>query len=77
MGAIEGGTMAKKKGRPKTSGRADVTVKMDAAIVAKAKMVASARNVTLAEFLSELTRGMVDREFAKEMKRLAGTGGEQ
>lgn len=60
-----------KKGRP-TTGRHDVTVKVDAAVISKAKMVASARNIPLAEFVSELLRGPVDREFAKEMKKVEG-----
>lgn len=65
--------VAKSKGRPPT-GRRDVTVKVDASVISKAKMVASARNIPLAEFVSELLRGPVDREFAKEMKKVQEGG---
>jgi hypothetical protein len=59
-----------KVGRPKRSERDDVTVKIDRGIVSKAKMVASARNIPLAEYLSELIRSPVARDFAKEMRRI-------
>jgi hypothetical protein len=59
-----------KVGRPKRSERDDVTVKIDRGIVSRAKMVASARNVPLAEYLSELIRSPVARDFAKEMRRI-------
>jgi hypothetical protein len=73
MGAIEGGTMAK-KGRPKTSERDDVTVKLDRGVASMAKWVASSRGITLAEYLTELLRGPVGRDMAKGSKRL--TSGE-
>jgi hypothetical protein len=63
--------MAKKKGRPKTSSRTDGTVKMDVILIDKAKILAVARRVSLAELVSELIRGPLEREFAKEMKRLS------
>jgi hypothetical protein len=59
-----------KAGRPKSSERDDVTVKIDRGIVSKAKMIASARSVPLAEYLSELLRSPVIRDFAKEMRRI-------
>lgn len=74
-GAAERSIMAKKKGRPKTSQRNDVAVKIDAEIIGKAKHVVLARDITLAEYLSDLLRGPVDRDFNKEMKRLAGGEG--
>jgi hypothetical protein len=59
-----------KVGRPKRSERDDVTVKIDKGIVSKAKMIASARNLPLAEYLSELLRSPVARDFAREMRRI-------
>jgi hypothetical protein len=59
-----------KAGRPKRSDRDDATVKIDRGIVSKAKMVASARNIPLAEYLSQALRGLVVRDFAKEMRRI-------
>ena len=71
--------MAKRRGRPKTE-RNDVSVKLDRGVVSRAKIVAAARGLTLAEYLSELTRGPVDRDFVKEMQRVQAeikVGGEK
>jgi hypothetical protein len=57
-----------------------VSVKLDRGVVSRAKIVAAARGLTLAEYLSELTRGPVDRDFAKEMQRVQAetkVGGEK
>jgi hypothetical protein len=60
--------MARKKmGRP-TSDRNDVAVKMDRRIVAKARYVAEQREITLAEYLSEIVRPVVDKDFEKATK---------
>src|SRR4051794_11158676 len=64
--------MAKKMGRPKTSERDDGTARIDRGILAKAQMITSARKVTMAEYLSGVLQGPVDRDFLKEMRRLAG-----
>jgi hypothetical protein len=71
--------MGKSRGRPKTE-RDDVSVKLDRGVVSRAKIVAAARSLTLAEYLSELTRGPVDRDFVKEMQRVQAetkVGGEK
>jgi hypothetical protein len=47
-----------------------MTVKIDRGIGSRAKMVAAARKITLAEYLSEITRATVDRDFAKEMRHI-------
>jgi len=65
-------TMAKAKGRPKTSERQDVSIKFDKSLAAMARLVATARNVSLAEYLSELARPLIEKDLAKEMKRLEG-----
>jgi hypothetical protein len=62
--------MARKRGRPKASKRRDAVVKLDVIIVGKAQMVAKARGTSLAEYLSEVIRGPVDRDFLKIMKTL-------
>jgi hypothetical protein len=51
-------------GRPK-SDRDDVSVKLDRTVVARARFVAELRGVTLAEYLTEAVRPVVDRDFAK------------
>ena len=62
-GAPHGGKRAG-AGRPR-SGRDDVAVKLDRGIVARARYVADLRGVTLAEYLSEAVRAIVDRDFGK------------
>ena len=54
-------------GRPKSE-RDDVTVKLDRGVVARARYVAEIRGVTLAEYLSEAVRPIVDRDFGKAAK---------
>jgi hypothetical protein len=63
--------MSRPKGRPKSSERDDVTVKIDRAVASMARMVASVRGVPLVEYLSEAARTVVERDFAKEMRRLS------
>ena len=50
-------------GRPKTSTRDDVAVKLDRKLVEKARQVADLRGISLAEYLSEIARDQVDRDF--------------
>jgi hypothetical protein len=54
-------------GRPKSE-RDDVTVKLDRGVVARARYVAEIRGVTLAEYLTEAVRPVVDRDFGKAAK---------
>ncbi len=70
LAVMESRVMSKPKGRPKTSFREDGVAKIEKAVLAKAKMVATARNISLAEYLSDSLRPTVDRDFAREMKRL-------
>lgn len=72
MLATEELVVAKPKGRPKSSQRNDATAKIDAAVIVKAKFVADTRDMPLAEYLSELLRGPVDRDFAKAVKQVEG-----
>jgi hypothetical protein len=65
-------TMAKTKGRPKTSERDDVSIKFDRSLAAMAQLVAGARKISRAEYLSEMTRSLIEKDLAKEMKRLEG-----
>lgn len=76
---LESQVMAKKSGhggsrsgagRPRTE-RDDMAVKVDRAIVTRAHYVAKARGISLAEYLSDLLLPLVERDFAKESKRLA------
>jgi hypothetical protein len=62
--------MSRKRGRPKGEKRRDAVVKLDIIIVGKAQMVAKARGTSLAEYLSEIIRGPVDRDFLDIMRQM-------
>jgi hypothetical protein len=69
-----GGTaMAKKKmGRPRTSGRQDVSIKFDKTLAGKARLISQGRGVSMAEYLTEMTKPIIDRDYAKLMRELEG-----
>jgi hypothetical protein len=70
---MAGATMAKKKmGRPKTSERLDVSIKFDKTLAGKARLISQGKGVSMAEYLSELTRPLIDRDYAKLMRELEG-----
>lgn len=60
--------MAKVKGRPKKPGGEGTPVRIDSEIVSKARYLAARRDVALSDYLSDILRGPVDREFAKAAK---------
>ncbi len=67
--------MAKKPmGRPKTSVRHDVSIKFDKILAGKARLIAQGKGVSMAEYLTETTRPIIDRDYAKLMRELE-TGG--
>jgi hypothetical protein len=66
-----GAVMAKKKmGRPKTSTRDDVSIKYDRVLARRAKAVADGKRISMAEYLSEITRPVVDGDYAKLLREL-------
>jgi hypothetical protein len=66
-----GATMAKKQmGRPKTSDRHDVSIKFDKILAGRARLIAQGRGVTMAEYLSESARPIIDRDYARLMREL-------
>jgi hypothetical protein len=68
--------VAKTRGRPpgKRTEPDDRAVKMDKAIVANAKAIATHRGIPVAEFLSEINAGPVDRAYAQMLRELEGSG---
>lgn len=66
--------MAKKMGRPKTSERHDVSIKFDKTLAGKARLITQARGLSIAEYLSEMTRPLIDKDYAKLMRELEGKG---
>lgn len=74
---VEAKTVAKKTshggprpgaGRPKKSERDDVSVKMDRAVISRARFVADGRGIALAEYLSEMIRPIVGKDFERAAK---------
>jgi hypothetical protein len=53
------------RGRPRTSTRRDGVVKVDKGVLAKASYVARIREIPLAEYVTELLRGLVERDFER------------
>ena len=65
------GTMENKKmGRPAKSQRDDVSVKFDRKLAGKARQIAHGRGIPMAEYLSELAREIVDRDYKSYVKEL-------
>jgi hypothetical protein len=58
--------------RPGQAKRDDVAVKIDRTLADKAKLVASRRGITLAEYLTELNRAAIERDFAKVIREMGG-----
>ena len=82
-GMIEVGPMAKKHGgersgagRPKGE-RDDIAVKIDRGVAARARFVAETRGLTLAEYLSEAIRPIVERDFSKASQSPVRNPGEK
>jgi hypothetical protein len=71
----ESADMGKKRGRPPKSERDDTAVKMDRHVVKMAKFVADTRDIPLAQYLTELVRGNVKRDFNKAVEQFGHTDG--
>jgi hypothetical protein len=67
---LEHPPMPASKGRPKRSDRDDVAVKMDRTIVGRAKYVANYRGISVAELLSDLVRGPLDKAYGQMMREI-------
>jgi hypothetical protein len=59
-------------GRPKSSDRQDVSIKFDKLLAGKARLIASGRGISMAEYLSEAVRPIIDRDYARLMRELEG-----
>ena len=64
--------MAKKVGRPKTSDRNDVSIKFDRLLAARARHVAESKGISMAQYLSEISRAQIDREYGELLRDLEG-----
>jgi hypothetical protein len=68
-----GVAMAKKPlGRPKSSDRQDVSIKFDKTLAGLARMIALGRGISMAEYLSEMARPNIERDYAKLLREFEG-----
>ena len=68
-GAVVAKPMAKKRmGRPPISERDDIAVKLDRNVAARRRYIAEKRSMSLAEYLTELVRPMVAKDFQQVTK---------
>ena len=65
--------MARKRVEDKFK-RDDVAVKLDRELTDKAKLVASRKRITLAEYMTELSRPTIEKDFAKVIREMKGDG---
>lgn len=61
-------TMTEPKNKPK---RNDASAKIDAEIIRKARLITDQRGVHMAEYLSQLLRPLVERDYQQFKKQLA------
>lgn len=59
-----------KRGRPKESERNDVSVKIDRTLVGKARLVATHKGISMAQLLSDIIKGPLDRFYAQMVREL-------
>jgi hypothetical protein len=64
-------SMAKKKARG-----VGMMVRIDPDIVRMARIIAPAKGVAMGDYLSDILRPTVSRDYVKEVKRLESEGGE-
>ncbi len=67
--------MGKQRGRPKRSERDDGTVRIDKHLIARAKVLAGHKGISVAELLSEMLGGPIDRAYAQMVRELDQKGG--
>lgn len=57
--------MKKPKGRPKNPYGEGTAVRLDSGLVSKARYVCAQKNITMTEYISEMIRSKVDKDFLK------------
>jgi hypothetical protein len=67
--------VAKKRGAPKKPGGEGRHVRLSPPVVTMAKAVADARGIAMGDYLSDLLKPLVSRDYVKEMERLKKEGG--
>jgi ABC-type cobalamin/Fe3+-siderophores transport system ATPase subunit len=67
---LEMEAMAKAKGRPKKPGGEGTQVRIESDLATKARMIATDEGTTVLDLLSGILRPVLDRKFAKIVKRI-------
>jgi hypothetical protein len=62
----------KGSGRPKSADRKEGSVRIDRAVLGKIQWLAKDQGVPVSEYLTDLVRGPVEREFGRRAKKLQG-----
>ena len=57
--------MAKSKGRPKNPYGEGTAVRLDSGLVSKARYVCALKDITMTEYISEMIRAKIEKDFAK------------
>lgn len=73
---LKGSPMAKRKGRPEKPGGEGTVVRIASDLVVKAKYLAAQKGVPVSDYLSDLVRPAIEREFRKAGRELLGEGEE-
>jgi predicted HicB family RNase H-like nuclease len=61
-----------KKRKTSESRRFNTLVRMDTELVERARKVAALKGLSVAEYFAEVLRPIVDRDLAREVKKLSG-----
>jgi predicted HicB family RNase H-like nuclease len=64
--------MARKRDKPEKAERKDEPVRIDSEVLRIARIVASFEELSLTDYISSTLRPIVDRDFARHVKKHAG-----
>jgi hypothetical protein len=67
---MKGRPMAKSKGRPARPGGEGSVVRIASDLVHKAKYLAAQKGISLSDYLSDLLRPAIDKDFKKAVREL-------
>jgi hypothetical protein len=72
---VEGASVAKKAGRPKKPGGEGKPVRIEPELANKARVIALRRGVPLSDYLSDLLRPLIARDYRKTLQELEEENG--
>lgn len=71
MNAMGETTVKRPMGRPRMN-REEVSVRYERGLAGKVRLIAQSKRITMSEYLSDVTRSAVDRDYAKLVKTIGG-----